>query len=137
MTVQEHADAMLALARGPGPGSPLTVHDGALPKGAVPPYVLVYFTDNDPEEPDSRPLSGRPQRYVLRGIFHLVGENAAATRALGSKLRARLLNVVPAVAGRRCFPIRREDSLPPQRDESTGSLVMDRVDVYRLESEPA
>ena len=137
MTVREHADALLALARGAGPGTAMTVLDGANPDDAVPPYVLVYFADGDPEEPESRPLNGRPDRYVLRGIFHLVGGNAAATRALGDKLRARLLNVVPAVVGRQCFPVRREDSIPPQRDESTGSLVMDRVDIYRLESEPA
>lgn len=137
MAVKEHADAVLALARGPGPGTAMTVLDGANPDNVPPPYVLVYFTDNDPEEPESRPLSGLPQRYVLRAICHLVGGNAAATRALGDKLRARLLNVVPVVAGRQCMPIRREESLPPERDESTGSLVMDRVDVYRLESEPA
>lgn len=137
MAVKEHADAILALARGDGPGTPMTVLDGSVPDGTAPPYVLVYFTDNDPEEPDSRPLSGLPQRYVLRAIFHLVGGNAAATRALGDKLRSRLLNVRPAITGRASFPIRREDSLPPERDESTGSLVMDRVDVYRLESEPA
>lgn len=135
--VKDHADALLALASGPGPGTPMTVLDGAVPEGTVPPYVLAYFSDADPEEPDSRPLSGLPQRYVLRAIFHLVGGNAAATRALGDKLRARLLNVVPPVAGRQCFPVRREDSVPPERDESTGSLVMDRVDIYRLESEPA
>ena len=137
MTVKEHADALLVLARGSGPGTPMTVLDGANPDNVAPPYVLVYFADSDPEEPESRPLSGLPQRYVLRGIFHLVGGSGAATRALGDKLRSRLLNVTPTIAGRQCLPIRREDGVPPERDESTGTLVMDRVDVYRLESEPA
>lgn len=137
MTVQAHADAMLGLARGPGPGTPLTVLDGAVPNGTVPPYVLVYFTDDDPEDADSRSAEDGPGRYVLHGYFHLVGGNAAATRALADKLRARLLGVVPTVVGRSCFPIRREESNPPERDESTGTVVMDRVDIYRLASEPA
>lgn len=138
MTVKEHAAAMLALAAGPGPGSPLTVLDGANPDSVLPPYVLVYFVDLDPEDADSRSMESSPDgRLVVRGYFHLVGETAEATRALGDKLRSRLLGVTPTITGRSCFPIRREDSTPPQRDESTGRLVMDRVDVYRLASEPA
>lgn len=136
MTVKEHADALLALARGPGPGSPLTVLDAANPDNLPPPYVLVYLLDEDPEFSDSRPAEGTSERFVLRGYFHLVGGNAEATRALGDKLRARLLDIAPAIEGRSCFPIRRESGSPPGRNESTGTLVMDRVDVYRLESVP-
>jgi hypothetical protein len=135
--IREHADAILTLLRAAPGGTPLTVHDGAVPNGAVPPYVVVYFADNDPELPDSRPLSPPPGRYVLRLYAHSVGGNAPASRAVGERVRGVLLNVVPQVAGRQCFPIRREDGQPPQRDESTGTLVMDRVDIYRLESEPA
>ena len=135
MTIRVHCDALLALLR-QAPGT-LTVHDGAVPNGTVPPYVLVYFADADPELPDSRPLDGASQRHILRAYVHSVGGNAAAARALGERVRAALLDVVPTVTGRECFPIRREDGQPPQRDESTGVLVMDRVDVYRLESVPA
>lgn len=134
--IREHADAVLALLRA-APGTPLTVHDGAVPNGAVPPYVVVYFADNDPEDADSRSLEDAQTRYVVRAYCHSVGGNAAASRAVGDKVRAQLLGVTPAVAGRACWPIRREDGQPPQRDESTGSLVMDRVDIYRLASEPA
>ena len=135
MTVRAHADAVLALLRA-ADGS-LTVHDGAVPTGGVPPYVLVYFGDDDPELPDSRPLEGASERFVLRVYAHSVGGNAAAARAVGERVRAALLDVVPAIAGRACWPIRREESSPPQRDESTGILVMDRVDIYRVESVPA
>jgi hypothetical protein len=39
------------------------------------------------------------------------------------------------VAGLSCGLIRMEgDSLPPQRDESTGDLVMDAVATYRLKA---
>lgn len=134
MTVKEHADAVLTLLRNAGS---LTVHDGAVPTGGTPPYVLLYFGDSDPEAADSRPLEGTSERFVLRVYAHCVGGNAAAARAVGDRVRSALLDVAPTVAGRACFPMRREDGSPPQRDESTGTLVMDRVDVYRLESVPA
>ncbi|WP_422744349.1 tail completion protein gp17 [Micromonospora sp. WMMD754] len=136
MTVRAHADAVLALLAA-APGNPLRVLDGAVPKETAPPYVLVYFGDEDPELPDSRALEGSSERFVLRAWVHCVGGNAAAARALGERVRAALLDVVPSIAGRSCWPIRREEGSPPQRDESTGTLVMDRVDVYRLESVPA
>lgn len=136
MTVRAHADAVLALLAA-APGNPLRVLDGAVPKETAPPYVLLYFGDEDPELPDSRPLEGTSGRFVLRVYAHSVGGNAAAARALGERVRAALLDVTPAIVGRACFPIRREEGSPPQRDESTGTLVMDRVDIYRLESVPA
>ncbi|MCX5066906.1 hypothetical protein OOJ91_13725 [Micromonospora lupini] len=135
MTIRAHADAVLALLQA-APGS-LKVLDGAVPKDGVPPYVLVYFADVDPELPDSRALEGTSERFVLRVYAHCVGENSATTRALGERVRTALLDVVPTVTGRVCWPIRREDGQPPQRNESTGTLIMDRVDVYRLESVPA
>lgn len=133
--IRAHADAVLGLLTA-APGS-LRVLDGAVPNGAVPPYVLVYFADNDPETSDSRPLDGRSDRFVQRVYVHCVGGNASATRALGERVRTALLDVTPTVSGRSCFPIRREEGQPPQREESTGTLIMDRVDLYRLESVPA
>ncbi|WBB73235.1 DUF3168 domain-containing protein [Micromonospora sp. WMMD1128] len=135
MTVRAHADAVIGLLAA-APGS-LRVLDGAVPKETAPPYVLLYFADSDPELVDSRPLGGGSERFVLRVYAHCVGGNAAAARALGERVRAALLDVTPTIADRACWPIRREDGSPPQRDESTGTLVMDRVDVYRLESVPA
>jgi hypothetical protein len=136
MTAKVHAEAILGLIR-TAPGTPLTVLDGSVPNGQTLPYVLVYFADEDPELVDSRPLDGQSERYVVRAYVHSVGANAAAARALGDRVRTALLDAVPAVAGRACFPIRREEGRPPERDESTGTLVMDRTDVYRLESVPA
>lgn len=133
--IRAHCDAVLAMLQG-APGS-LRVLDGAVPTGAVPPYVLLYFGDDDPEQVDSSPMDGTSERFVLRVYAHSVGGNAAAARALGERVRTALLDQVPTVAGRVCWPIRREEGQPPQRDESTGVLVMDRVDVYRLESVPA
>jgi hypothetical protein len=41
------------------------------------------------------------------------------------------------VAGRKCHPIRQVDDAPAVKDESTGTLIMDLADVYRLRSVPA
>ncbi|TDB81645.1 DUF3168 domain-containing protein [Micromonospora fluostatini] len=132
--IREHTAAVLALLQGAPGTTPLVALDGHVPAGRVPPYVLVYFADNDPED---RSLEDRQDRYVLWVYCHNVGGNADAARAVATRVRSALLGVVPVVAGRDCWPIRREDGDPPDRDESTGVLVMDQVDVYRLESVPA
>lgn len=134
--IDEHAAAVLALLDADNASPALVVLDGKVPTGVAPPYVLVYVADNDPEQAESQSLTGRSERYVVRAYCHSVGSNGQAARMVADRVRAALLDVVPTVAGRSCFPIRREDGQPPQRDESTGTLVMDRVDVYRLESLP-
>lgn len=137
MTVQAHADAVLALLRA-APGLPsLVVHDGKVPDGAGPPYVLVYLHAETPELSDSRSVQGRSERFVLNVYCHSVGGAASASRAVAQRVRGALLDVTPTIGGRRCWPIRHTESQPPRRDESTGPLVMDQVDVYRLESVPA
>ncbi|MEU4367551.1 hypothetical protein [Micromonospora chersina] len=141
--IREHAEAILALLRTAPGTTPLVVLDGVVPtdpatgKSQLPPYVLVYFADSDPEDADSRSAEDTPGRYVVWAYCHCVGGNADAARKIGDRVRTVLLGAAPVVAGRSCFPIRREDGSPPGRDESTGALVMDKVDVYRLASEPA
>ena len=61
---------------------------------------------------------------------HCVGETAASARAVAMRVRAALLNVRPVIAGRNCGPIKQRETVPPQRDETTGRLVMDAVGVY-------
>ncbi len=136
MTVQAHADALLGLLRA---DSVLKVQDGAVAKGTVPPYVVVYIAlvTPDGQVVNSAPLTGASERVVMRAYCHSVGANGQAARAVAQRVRTALLDVVPTIAGRECWPIRHEDSQPPDRDETTGVLVMDQVDVYRLESVPA
>ena len=113
--------------------------DGAVPNGTIAPYVLVYFTVVTPsgETPaDSTPITMDSDRVVARAYCHCVGATATAARVIACRVRTRLLNVTPTITGRECWPIRQDDSQPPQRDETTGTLVMDQVDVYRLESVP-
>lgn len=136
--IQDHAAAVLALLSGAG----LTVYDGAVPQDPVtrksppPPYVVVYVAGTDPEQSTSTPLTGESRRHVLHTYCHSVGANQQAARIIAGKVRAALLDATPIIAGRRCFPIRHEDGQPAQRDESTGAVVIDLVDVYRLESVP-
>ena len=132
--IQAHADAILALLRA---DPDLTVHDGHVPDGSEPPYVLVYVADADPEQSNSHSLTAESTRHVTWAYCHCVGANQIAARAVAQRVRAALLDVTPTIPGRACWPIRREDGQPAQRDESTGVVVVDLVDVYRLESVPA
>lgn len=136
MTIQAHADTFLELLRA---DNQLVVHDGAVPKGAAPPYALVYLTFWTPDgelAPDKVPLTFDSNVIDLRGYVHCAGANPAAARAVTQRVRGALLNMRPAVAGRVCFPIRWKDGSPPQRDETTGVLVMDQTDVYGFTSVP-
>lgn len=132
-----HAAAMLELLQS-APGSPpLVVYDGVTPSAATPPYALVYFASTDPDETDSQSLRGDTRRHVTRAYAHCVGANQIAARIIADRVRGAWLDAVPTVAGRQCYPIRREEGQPAQRDESLGYPLLDIVEVYRLESEPA
>ena len=137
MTAGPHAQAFLNLLAA-APGSPaLVVYDGAVPSPApVPPYVVAYFTITTPDEP-SVGIEDVPNWVDATAYLHCVGGNAAAARAVSGRVRPVLLGVKPTVAGRDCARIRHIDSQPPQRDETTGRLVFDLVDVYQFRSLPA
>lgn len=135
--IQAHANAVIALLDADNTAPALVIHDGKVPNGAVPPYVLVYFDDTDPDVTESRDQTGVSQRYVLRAITHSVGTTASSSRAIAQRVRAALLDVIPAVAGRSCWPIRREEGQPTIRDETTLAASFDSVSTYRVESVPA
>lgn len=136
MSEQLHVATILALLR--TSGSPaLTVHDGAVPDGGTPPYVLVYVHMEHPEGAAGNAVDGISRSAVARFYCHCVGGNAEAARALATRARAALLDVRPVIAGRVCGLIREEQALPPDKDETTGALVMDAIRVYRLRTDPA
>lgn len=129
---QAHADAILDLLRA---DTDLTVHDGAVPKGALPPYVLVYLSTTTAKITSQ---TGEQDWTTTRAYCHCVGADAIAARAVAGRVAARLRNVTPNIAGHTPWPIRDDDGgAPPDKDETTGVLVMDQVAVYRLESVPA
>lgn len=114
----------------------LVVFDGAVSNPTpTPPYVLVYATVDRPGEDPDNPLNGQSRVWVARWICHCVGGNASAARAVAQRVRTALLDVRPVIAGLSCALIDMEpDGQPPQRDETTGVLVMDQVKTFRLKA---
>lgn len=141
MTIQDHANAVLGLLTASFPPE-IAVYDGVVPKlPAVPAkqYVLVYMylmTPDGQQAPDKVSLNFDSDVVDLWIYCHCVGEDSVAARAVSAQVRVALLNVTPTVASRTCFPIRWREGQPPRRDEETGALVMDLVDVYGFTSIP-
>lgn len=139
MTVQAHANAVLGLLVPPSVPATTAVLDGAVPDGTVRPYLLVYMyliTPDGLQAPDAVSLNFDSDVVDFRIYCHCVGDNASAARGVSGQARVALLNVTPSVASRACFPIRWNEGNPPHRDEQSGSLVMDQVDVYAFRSVP-
>jgi hypothetical protein len=112
----------------------LVVCDGVVPKGVVPPYVLVYSTVDPTDVDPDNALNGRSNVWIVRWYCHSVGSgaDASAARAVAQRVRNALLDKQVTVSGLACGLIRRESSSPPERDETTGQLYMDAISVYRL-----
>lgn len=111
----------------------LTVFAGSVSSPTpAPPYVVVYFTVGRPSDDPDNSADGLSRVWVARWICHCVGGNDTAARAVAQRVRTALLDVRPTVAGLSCGLIRWEESQDPQRDETTGSLVMDAVEIYSL-----
>lgn len=132
---QQHATAILDLLEA---DPNLVVYDGKVPDKPNPvaaQYVLVYLTTTTAKVSSQK---GMQDWSTTRAYCHCVGADATAARAISGRVANLLLNVTPTITGRVCWPIRDDDSgSPPDRDETTGVLVMDQVDVYRLESVPS
>jgi hypothetical protein len=112
----------------------LVTYDGAVPNPTpAPPYCVVYSTISRPSDDPDNSADGRTRVWVARWIIHCVGANAASARAVAQRVRTQLLDARPVIAGLECGLIRMEgDAQPPRRDETTGALVMDVVQTYRL-----
>jgi hypothetical protein len=133
--IHAHATALWDLAAS-GAGAP-TVYRGGVPTTAAAPYALIYISDVDPENGPSRTINGDVGSYCCWAYVHCVGATQEAALRVADLVRDRLLNVAPTIAGRQCRRIRREDGRPVERDQSTTVGRWDKVDVYRLDSEPA
>ncbi|MGI5144794.1 hypothetical protein ACQEVC_45505 [Plantactinospora sp. CA-294935] len=138
MSDEPHAVAILDLLRAvdglvvypPADGE----GDGQIvPTSASPPYVVAYIQVTYALGPTIDLLSSRA---VARVTCHSVGQTDIAARVVANRVRSALLDVVPVIAGRKPYPIRSDDGQPPRPDESTGRLVVDQIDIYRLESLP-
>lgn len=138
--IKEHAQVFLDLL-GAATGSPaLVVHDGAVPQGSLPPYVLAYIAVEVPGveiEPDKSDLTYASKAVRARAILHSVGIEASAAREVADRARGALLDVRPSLAGRTSSPIRWTDGQDTRRDEQIGSDIFDQIDVYQFGSYPA
>jgi len=145
--LQQHAQIFLDLLDADNGPPALVVLSGDVPRDATtgapttpPPYVLAYFGFRIPkaiEEPEKVGLEDAASLAIYTpAACHCVGGNQHAALAVGGRVRAALLGVTPVIAGRVCGPIKPADSAPVQRDESTGVLVSDLVDVYEFLSLP-
>lgn len=135
---QLHADAILTRLAAALPVTPaLVVYDGKTPDdpaALASEYVLVYMYTT---RPDGTALTNASDRAVTRVMCHCVGADARAARAVCGRVTSALLDVVPLITGRTCYPIRDDGApQPPRPDNTTGALVMDQVITYRLESLP-
>jgi hypothetical protein len=140
VTIQAHANAVLALAVPPSVLATTGVYDGVVPKAPAAQYLLFYMYLMTPDglaAPDAVSLNFDSDVADFWIYCHCVGEDAIAARAVSAQARLALLNVTPVVTNRVCFPIRWREGNPPRRDEETGPLVMDQVDVYGFRSVPA
>jgi hypothetical protein len=114
----------------------LKTYDGLVPKDARPPYRQVYVSITRPSEDPDTAADGRSSVWVARYYVHNVasGLDASGARAVAQRTRTTLLDVRPVIAGLNCGLLRLEDSQPPERDETTGVLVMDAITTYRLKA---
>jgi hypothetical protein len=139
VTVQEHAQAVLD--RLITFGSPaLTAHDGRVPDGAVPPYLLVRFTARAlgaRDRPDASDLVMRSLPLEVTARIYAVSGNARGARALTQRVMTALLDWEPMVPGRSCSPMRHLDSWETPPDEQTGVTYAELGDEYRFTSHPA
>jgi hypothetical protein len=122
---QPTAVALLALL---GTNTNLTVVDGDVAVGQEPPYVVVYLA-GAPHAGDD--LNGRSTEASPRAYVHSVGKTPAAARIVSGQVASTIIDQRLSVSGWSCGPIKSELSNPPERDESTGVVVMDQIDVYR------
>lgn len=132
---REHYDAVMSLLRADTGPPALKVYpdaEGLVPTNPVPPYVRVYFYVERPPDDPMNSVKALSTTWTCRWLIHCVGANEYATIATAMRVNRALQDVRPTIAGRTCGRIRQEGSNPPQRDESTGVLVMDRMDTYRL-----
>ena len=140
---EQHAQVGLVLLRNyPGLGEE-RVFDGVVPKQVPPlpplpmPYVLVYTTVSWPRDGVGTALSGTQVTVTTTWNCHCVGETAESARGVAMFVRSALLNVRPVIVGRNCGLIKQMDEPnPPQRDETTGSSVMDAQATYGFISTP-
>jgi hypothetical protein len=136
---QLHIDAALDRLRADVGPPPLVVYpdpEGEVPDEISPPYVRVYTSIERPSDGTANALEHRSVTWIVRWYAHCVGTSEYTATAVAMRVNRALLDVAPAIAGRSCSQISQEAAQPTKRDDSTGTTVYDRVDVYVMASAP-
>jgi hypothetical protein len=128
---EQHAQVGLALlVANPALGA-AKVFDGKVPDPTPTlPYVIVYTIVEWTRDGIGTALSAAQVTVTTTYTCHCVGGSAEAARWVGMQVRSSLLNARPVIAGRNCGPIKQFETSPPQRDETTGHLIMDAISTY-------
>lgn len=119
----------------------LNPYHAVVPASPADRYALYYFyleTPDGLQAPDTSNLTGDALAIDSWVYVHSIGLTPESALAESDRVRAAVLNRTPIVAGRSCFPIRRDrGGQPPTKDEDVpGSPVFDQVDVYSWRSVP-
>lgn len=134
--IKEHAAAVLALLDADNTAPALTWFDGVVPANTDPyltPYVLVRFSEGPPE----LNFRGVSHMYALRFVCYCVAGTDSAVRTVVDRVKVAVQDVVPTVAGRKCYPIRWEESAEQRDNERTGTAVASMIVGYVLRSVPS
>lgn len=131
--IRAHADAVLALLAA---DTSIRVYPAVVPGSPVLPYAVLFA---GPPGATATALDGRSTWRQFRFHINTVGSTAQQVFALAERIEARLLDVVPVVAGRRTGPITRtlETPQPIQRDDDVSPPVLYCADMWEFVSVPA
>ncbi len=95
-----------------------------------PPYVVVYTRVAWPRDGIGTALDSVQKTITTTYTCHCVGLTESAARAVGMQVRSSLLNAKPVISGRSCTPIKQDDALDADRDDTTGRTVFDAIAIY-------
>jgi hypothetical protein len=132
--VSDQTDGFLALLTG-GP----TVYEAKVPTqadGSLPvrPYVVVYAPSGHQMVYN---LTGQSQALDDEWQTTVVGDEADSVRVIQAWVKSRLLDAVPTVTGRICYPIRHSYGNPARRDDDVHPSVVYATDGWRCASVPS
>lgn len=126
----DEAHAQVAFGLLAANGNLLHVFDGVVADLTEPPYVLIYSRVAWPRDGIGTALTGTQVTITTTWTCHCVGLTPALARAVQMQVRSSLLNVRPVITGRNCSPIKQVDAMDPDRDNTTGRVVMDAISIF-------
>lgn len=131
-----HAKAGLDLIQGAG----LDLYDGKLPDNVTAlslPWVTAHAVVEWEHDTPNGSIRNESSSCVTTWYLRCAAANTTALMAVLGRIRAVLLDVVPVIAGRVCFPIRMVSVQTPDQDNTLGTAVIEATAIYELETRPA